>query len=118
MRDSKIVSLSLVKKIRRPVLLWSAMNRMHALALARGSYSEYRSEKFSQEILHIIFAFLVFGGCNVRFSPVITFPAKEKRFNESLCILGLPCPVVTEQTVLLISVFLLRITESDNRISA
>jgi hypothetical protein len=34
-RDSKIVSPSLVKKRRRRlVLFWSAMNRMHALALA------------------------------------------------------------------------------------
>ena len=35
MRDSKLVSLSLVKKKKAGmVLFWSAMNRMHALALA------------------------------------------------------------------------------------
>jgi hypothetical protein len=83
------LSLSLVEKKKAgTVLVCNEQNACVGLGrLAHGFCSEHRSEKFSQEILHIIFVF--WFSVAVRFSPAITFPAKIKKSSVSRCVLNI-----------------------------
>ena len=79
-------------KRRRLVLFWSAMNRMHALALAgwpTGFVLRASTRKIQPRDSSYHFRLLVFGGCKVQSSDYFSSKKRRRKGSVSRCVVSI-----------------------------